>query len=54
MKTFDGPVIDINASALKLGEECKDLLAVHVLTGCNYQLPIWKGKDFCTENFKEV
>ncbi len=54
MKKSDGSVIDIIASALQLGEECKDLLTVHVLTGYNYQLPIWKGKDFCTEHFKEV
>ena len=45
MKKSDGSVIDINALALQLGEECKYLLAVHALTGCDttsYQLG--KGK----------
>ncbi len=41
MKMSDVSVIDINASALKLGEECKDLLAVHVLTT---SCPFEKGK----------
>ncbi len=45
MTTYDGSVIDINASSLQLGEECKDLLAVHALTGCNTtSYPFGKGK----------
>ncbi len=42
MKKSDGSVIDINASALQLGDECKDLLA---LTECDTtSYPFGKGK----------
>ena len=32
---YDGKVIDINATALKLGNKSFDLLAVHALSGCD-------------------
>ncbi len=45
MKMSDGSVIDINTSALQLGEEFKDLLVVHALTGCDTtSYPFGKGK----------
>ena len=45
MKKYDGKVIDIGATAFKLGEKCSDLLAVHVLSGCDtVSYPYRKGK----------
>ena len=45
MKMYSGQVIDINASALKLGVKCKSLLAVHALSGCDtVSYPFGKGK----------
>jgi len=35
MKMYDGKVIDINATALKLKDKCFDLLAIHALSGCD-------------------
>ena len=35
MRKYDGKVIDINAMALKLGDNCFDLLAIHTLSGCD-------------------
>ena len=45
MRKYDGKVIDINATALKLGDKCFDLLAVHALSGCDtVSYPFGKGK----------
>jgi len=51
MKKSNGTVIDINASANALGEKCKDLLAVHALTGCDStSYPFGKGKVSAINN----
>jgi len=45
MKKYDGKVIDINATASKLGNKSFDLLAVHALSGCDimsYPFGKWK------------
>ena len=34
MKKFAGSIIDINATALKLGDKCFQLLPLHAATGC--------------------
>jgi len=45
MRKYDGKVIDIKATALKLGDKCFDLLAVHALSGCDtVSYPFGKGK----------
>lgn len=45
MKKYDGKVIDINATALKLKDKCFDLLAIHALSGCDsVSYPFGKGK----------
>ena len=45
MRKYNGKVIDINATAAKLGEKCFDLLAVHALSGCDtVSYPFGKGK----------
>ena len=45
MKKYDGKVIDINATALKLDDKCFDLLAIHALSGCDtVSYPFGKGK----------
>ena len=45
MKKYSGKVIDINATASKLGNKCYDLLAVHALSGCDTtSYPFGKGK----------
>ena len=35
MKKFTGSIIDINATALKLGDKCFQLLPLHAATGCD-------------------
>lgn len=46
MKKFDGTVININESSKQLGEKCKDILALHALTGCDStSYPFGKGKN---------
>lgn len=45
MKRFDGKCIDINLTALTLGEHCLQLLPLHVATGCDtVSYPFGKGK----------
>ena len=45
MKKFGGNVIDINATAIKLGSKCSQLLAMHALTGSDSTFyPFNKGK----------
>ncbi|CAM1319304.1 Uncharacterised protein g7168 [Pycnogonum litorale] len=45
MRKYDGKVIDITATASKLGDKCFDLLAVHALSGCDtVSYPFGKGK----------
>ena len=45
MRKYDGKIIDISATALKLGDKCFDLLAVHALSGCDtVSYPFGKGK----------
>lgn len=45
MKKFDGTVIDVNASAEKLGDKCFQLLPLHAATGCDtVSYPYGKGK----------
>ena len=45
MKKFDESIIDINATATKLGNTCDQLLAMHALTGCDTtSYPYSKGK----------
>ena len=45
MKKVGGNVIDINATAIKLGSKCSQLLAVHALTGSDStSYPFNKGK----------
>lgn len=45
MKKYDGKVIDINATALKLKDKCFDVLATHALSGCDsVSYPFGKGK----------
>jgi predicted aminopeptidase len=45
MKKYNGKVIDINATAAKVGDKCYDLLAVHALSGCDtVSYPFGKGK----------
>lgn len=46
MKKHNGSIININATDEKLGEECKCLLPLHSLTGCDsVSYPSGKGKD---------
>ena len=45
MRKYDGKIIDIKATALKLGDKCFDLLAVHAQSGCDTVLyPFGKGR----------
>ena len=45
MRRFDGRVIDIAATAMTLGNSCKNILAIHALTGCDtVSYPFGKGK----------
>jgi len=45
MKKSDGKYIDINASAENLGDNCKDLLGMHAVTGCDtVSYPFRRGK----------
>ena len=45
MKEFDGKIIDIKATAEKLGDKCLHLLATHALSGCDsVSYPFGKGK----------
>ena len=45
MKKFNGKVIDINATAMKLGDRSLNLLAMHALSGCDtVSYPFGKGK----------
>lgn len=45
LKRFDGKCIDINLTALALGEHCLQLLPLHVATGCDtVSYPFGKGK----------
>lgn len=45
MKKYDGKIIDVKATAVKLGEKCLDLLATHALSGCDrVSYPFGKGK----------
>jgi len=45
MRKYNDKVIDINATADKLGEKCLDLLAAHAFSGCDSVLyPFGKGK----------
>ena len=45
MRKYNGKVIDINATAAKLGEKCFDLLAIHALSVCDtVSYPFGKGK----------
>ena len=45
IKRFDGKTIDINASAMALGDTCVQLLPMHAVTGCDSVLyPFGKGK----------
>ena len=45
MKTFGGNVIDINATSIKLGSKCSQLLAMHALTSSDStSYPFNKGK----------
>ena len=45
MRKYNGQVIDINATALKLGNKCLDLLAAHAISGCDtVSYPFGKGK----------
>jgi hypothetical protein len=45
MKKYNGKVIDINATAYKLGDKSFDLIGVHALSGCDtVSYPFGKGK----------
>ena len=45
MKKFDGKTIDINSTARALGENCQQLLPLHIATGCDtVSYPFGKGK----------
>ena len=45
MKKHDGSIININATAEKLGDKCKCLLPLHSLTRCHsVSYPFGKGK----------
>ena len=45
MRKYNGMVIDIKATADKLGDKCLDLLATHALSGCDSaSYPFGKGK----------
>ena len=45
MKKYNGQIIDIKATALKLGDKCLDLLAAHALSSCDtVSYPFGKGK----------
>jgi len=47
MKKYNGEVIDINATAMALGDRCQDLLPAHALSGCDsVSYPYGKGKAF--------
>ena len=45
MRKYDGKVIDIEATALKLGDKCFDLSVVHALSVCDtVSYPFGKGE----------
>ena len=45
IKKFAGSIIDINATALKLGDKCLQLLPLHAETGCDsFSYAFGKGK----------
>jgi hypothetical protein len=45
MERWDGTVLDINATCIKLGSKCLQLLAMHALSGCDTaSYPYGKGK----------
>ena len=45
MRKYNGKIIDITATAAKLGNKCSDLLPVHTLSECDTVLyPYGKGK----------
>src|SRR6218665_926753 len=45
MRKYSGQVIDINATASKLGSKCHDLLTINALSGCDTtSYPFGKGK----------
>src|SRR6218665_1327694 len=45
MRKYTGQVIDINATASKLGSKCHDLLTINALSGCDTtSYPFGKGK----------
>ena len=45
MKRFDGKTIDINATAMTLGDKCVQLMPMHAITGCySVSCPFGKGK----------
>ena len=45
LKLFDGKTIDINATAMALGDKCTQLLPMHAITGCeSVSYPFGKGK----------
>ena len=55
MKKSDGLVIDINTSAVLLGEKCLDIVAMHALTGCDTtSYPFGKGKQTALKFLSKV
>ena len=45
MRNYNGKIIDITATAAKLGNKCLDLLPVHALSECDtVTYPYGKGK----------
>ena len=45
MKRFDGKTIDINATAMALGDKCFQLLPMHAITVCeSVSYPFGKDK----------
>lgn len=45
MEKWNGTVLDINSTVHKLGDQCRSILAVHALSGCDTtSYPVGKGK----------
>ena len=55
MEKWDGTVLNINQTVENLGEQCRSILAVHALSGCdNTSYPSRKGKVSALKAMKAV
>ena len=48
MRKYDGNIIGLATTAVKLGNKCSDLLPVRELSECD-TVSIWKGEGVCSQ-----